>query len=166
MYWVPNATESQIEAAMALYPPDPADGSPFNTSELYALTPEYKRIAAFQGDAVFQGPRRFFLEHQSSKQSTWAFLSKRYKWVPVLGSFHGSDIYNVYYGGDMADYLVRFAANLDPNGDTGIEWPQYTTDSPNLLTFLDGPVPLEITQDTYRVEAIEGITNLLLEYPI
>ncbi|EIW81508.1 alpha beta-hydrolase [Coniophora puteana RWD-64-598 SS2] len=165
-YWLPNATESQIDAGMALYSTDPADGSPFNTSDLYALTPEFKRIAAFQGDSVFQGPRRFFLEHQSSKQSTWSFLSKRFKWVPVLGSFHGSDILNVYLGGDMADYLVRFAANLDPNGDTGIEWPQYTTDSPNMLTFLDGLIPLEITQDTYRAAAMEGITNLTLEYPI
>ncbi|EIW81507.1 alpha beta-hydrolase [Coniophora puteana RWD-64-598 SS2] len=149
-YWVPNGTQSEIEAGMALYPSDPADGSPFNTSDLYALTPEFKRIAAVQGDIVFQAPRRLFLESQSGKQPTWAYLSRRYKWVPVLGS----------------DYLVRFAANLDPSGDTGIEWPRYTTESPKLLTFLDGLAPLEITQDTYRAAAMKGITDLTLEYPI
>ena len=79
---------------------------------------------------------------------------------------HASDILNVYGDGEMTDYLVRFVANLNPNGNTGINWPQYTPSSPNLLTFLDGPVPLEITQDTFRQEAIAYLTNVTLANPI
>lgn len=66
----------------------------------------------------------------------------------------------------MEDYLIRFVATLDPNGNTGINWPKYTTESPNLMTFLDGVIPLEITQDTYRQEAIAYLTNVTLANPI
>ena len=110
-------------------------------------------------------------------------MSKRLKSLAVLGSVsvtseihqllsevsfqvHASDILNVYGDGEMTDYLVRFVANLNPNGNTGINWPQYTPSSPNLLTFLDGPVPLEITQDTFRQEAIAYLTNVTLANPI
>ena len=72
----------------------------------------------------------------------------------------------------MTDYLIRFVTNLDPNappgGDKGtsFNWPKYTTASPNLLTFLDGFIPLEIGQDTYRKEAMEALTNVMLANPI
>lgn len=66
----------------------------------------------------------------------------------------------------MKDYLVRFVANLDPNGGTGINWPKYTTASPKLLTFLDGLIPLTITQDDYRKDAIAYLTNITLAHPI
>lgn len=33
---------------LALYPQDPAAGSPFDTGEQNALTPQYKRLAALQ----------------------------------------------------------------------------------------------------------------------
>ena len=37
------------------------------------LGPEYKRIAAIQGDIVFHGPRRLLLKYRASKQNSWAF---------------------------------------------------------------------------------------------
>jgi hypothetical protein len=46
-----------------------------------------------------------------------------------------------------------------------VAWPRYTNESPNLLTFLDGDVPLAITRDDYRVEAIRAVTELMLKYP-
>jgi len=48
---------------MQLYPADITKGSPFDTRLLNALTPQFKRIAAFQGDGVFQAPRRWMLEN-------------------------------------------------------------------------------------------------------
>lgn len=78
----------------------------------------------------------------------------------------GSDLLNVYGGGDLQDYLIRFAVSLNPNGKTGLQWPKYATQSPVLLTFLDGLVPLTLTQDTYRREAMEFLTNVLLENPL
>jgi len=165
-YWLPDAPLTTIQELMRYYPADITQGSPFDTGVLNALTPQFKRIAAFQGDAVFQAPRRFFLQNRSGKQPLWTFVSKRLKAVPFLGSFHGSDILNVYGGHDMASYLVRFVSNLDPNGGTDLYWPQYTTADPNMLAFLDGLIPQALTQDTYRVEAIAFVMNVSLAYPV
>ncbi|OJA15469.1 hypothetical protein AZE42_10478, partial [Rhizopogon vesiculosus] len=143
---------------------DPTQGSPYDTGTANAFSVQFKRIASIQGDAAFQAPRRFFLQQRSGSQSTWAFLSKRLKSVPVLGSFHSSDLSNVYGGGDMASYLVRFVTNLDPNGSGTLAWPTWTTSSPNLLTFLDGQTTQQITQDTYRSDAITYMINMNLEY--
>ncbi|KAJ3801933.1 Alpha/Beta hydrolase protein [Lentinula aff. detonsa] len=164
--FLPDISDSDLAELLTQYPADITQGSPFDTSILNAITPEYKRIAAFQGDAVFQAPRRFFLQSLSGKQSIWSFINKRLKSLPVLGSAHGTDILNVYGGGDMADYLIRFAATLDPNGNTGIEWPQYTTSSPNMLQFNDGLIPLTLSLDDYRESAISFTTQLLLANPV
>ncbi|KAK0487104.1 carotenoid ester lipase precursor [Armillaria novae-zelandiae] len=161
-----NISDQDVNTILELYPANPLDGSPYGTGILNVLTPQFKRIASFQGDAVFQAPRRFFLQNLSGKQNIWAFLSKRLKLVPILGSFHASDILNVYFGGDMADYLIRFVATSNPSGSTGIQWPQWTTTSPNLLTFNDGLLPLTITQDTFRSDAMNGLSQILLANPI
>jgi acetylcholinesterase len=50
----------------------------------------------------------------------------------------------------MRDYLINFAANLDPNYSSGFNWPKWTSGSPTLLTFLDGLFPLALGQDMYR----------------
>ncbi|KAJ3770486.1 Alpha/Beta hydrolase protein [Lentinula raphanica] len=164
--FLPDISESDLAELLTEYPADITQGSPFNTSILNAITPEFKRIAAFQGDAVFQAPRRFFLQNLSGKQPIWSFISKRLKALPVLGSAHGTDILNVYGGGEMADYLIRFAATLDPNGNTGIEWPQYTTASPNMLQFNDGLIPLTLSLDNYRESALSFTAQLMLVNPV
>ncbi|PBK95732.1 carotenoid ester lipase precursor [Armillaria gallica] len=163
----PNISDQDLGTLLDLYPADPLEGSPYDTGPLKILTPQFKRVASFQGDAVFQAPRRFFLQNLSGKQNIWAFLNKRLKLVPILGSFHASDILNVYFGGDMADYLIRFVATSNPSGSTGFQWPQWTTKSPNLLTFNDDLLrPLTITQDTFRSDAINGLAKILLTNPI
>ncbi|KAF7365669.1 Carboxylic ester hydrolase [Mycena venus] len=164
--WLPQATTAMSSSLHALYPNDIIDGSPFDTSILNAATGQFKRIAAFQGDAVFHAPRRFFQQARSGKQKQWGFLSKRLKAVPFLGSFHVSDILNIYFDGELTDYLINFATNLDPNGKTVPSWPAYTTAAPNMMTFLDGLFPTTITQDTFRAEAIGFLTNMTLQFPI
>ncbi|EIW81505.1 carotenoid ester lipase precursor [Coniophora puteana RWD-64-598 SS2] len=165
-YYAPNATSDEIEHVLSSYSSDPVYGSPFNTSNQNALTPQFKRIAAVLGDMTFQGPHRFLLQERSAMQPTWAYLYKRGKSTPYLGSDHGSELTNAYGGGDLAAYFIRFVANLDPNGNNvDVEWPKYTTDSPSLLTLLDGDIPLNITQDDYRVEAIQAMNALMLKYP-
>ncbi|KAK7050555.1 carboxylic ester hydrolase [Favolaschia claudopus] len=165
-FWVPQGSTAQGVALNTLYPSDQVDGSPFDTGLLNSVTPQFKRIAAFQGDAVFQAPRRFFQQTLSGKQKQWAFLSKREKAVPVLGSFHATDILNVYFDGELTDYLINFANNLDPNGKTVPSWPGYTTATPNMMTFLDGLIPTSITQDTYRAAGMQFLTNLTLQFPV
>ncbi|KAI0767304.1 carotenoid ester lipase precursor [Fomes fomentarius] len=164
--YIPQIASADLDSLLKLYPGDITAGSPFNTGILNAITPQFKRLAAIQGDLVFQAPRRFFLEQTSGKQNTWAFLSKRLKGLPALGSVHASDILNVYAGSDMTDYLINFVNNLDPNGKTGIAWPKYTTSSPKLLTFLDGLTPLKITNDDFRVDGMKLLTKLSLQFPL
>ena len=50
--YYPNATTAEIDLVMKLYPSDPAAGSPFGTGDSNVLYPQYKRLAAFQGDDV------------------------------------------------------------------------------------------------------------------
>ncbi|KAF4589932.1 hypothetical protein EYR40_009681 [Pleurotus pulmonarius] len=167
-FFMPQSTNAELDQMLNHYPLDLTQGSPFGTGILNALSPQFKRLAAFQGDAVFQAPRRFFLEQRSGKQNTWAFLSKRFKIAPFLGSFHASDILNVYFGGELGDYLINFVNKLDPNGQgRGINWPKYTTSSPNLVTFNDNLLfPVTITQDTFRKDAINFLTGVTLANPL
>lgn len=80
-----------------------------------------------------------------------------------MTQFHYSDIYL----GLLNDYVIYFANNLDPNTGSGESWPQYTTDSPRLLTFPDTESgDISITDDTYRLEPISTLTNLSLAYPL
>ncbi|KAL1742048.1 Alpha/Beta hydrolase protein [Schizophyllum fasciatum] len=166
-YWLPRAKEEDIDALFKLYPQDPKEGSPYGTNNLNALTPQFKRIASFQGDTVFQGPRRYFMRERSGKQDMWGFINKRLKGLPVLGSFHASDLLNAAFGlGEMSDYTIRFAANLDPNGKGATDWPKYTASSPQLLSFNDGLPALSLTDDTFRTEALDKLIEVMRTNPI
>ncbi|KAJ7289382.1 Alpha/Beta hydrolase protein [Mycena rebaudengoi] len=167
--WAPQAGRSREDVVSALskaYPSDLSSGSPYDSGIFQFLSPQYKRLASFQGDAVFQAPRRFFQQTLSGKQDQWAYLYKRGKAIPFLGSYHTADVSNVYKKGELTDYLVNFVTNLDPNGPTVPAWPQYTTENPNLMTLVDGSIATKITQDTFRAEAIQVLTNISLEFPI
>ncbi|KAJ7738175.1 hypothetical protein B0H16DRAFT_100222 [Mycena metata] len=75
-----------------LYPSDPTQGSPFDTGTAHKLSPEYKRLAAFQGDLMFIGGRRYLREHASRTQNTWSWLSKLGKNASSLGATHTTDM--------------------------------------------------------------------------
>ena len=75
-FYFPAATSLQMDKLLELYPQDPAQGSPFGTGDLNALTPQFKRMASLQGDFIFQANRRFFLYHRSSKQNTWVYCKR------------------------------------------------------------------------------------------
>ena len=102
---LPNASDRDLDKLLKLYFDDITQGSPFDTGNSSALTPQFKRIAAFQGDSLFHATRRFLLQHRSSKQATWSFrgffrhfirralhqltiatVSKRLKSLHILGS--------------------------------------------------------------------------------
>ncbi|EIM86909.1 carotenoid ester lipase precursor [Stereum hirsutum FP-91666 SS1] len=167
--YFPNASTQDLEPIFAAYPSELSAGSPFDTGSANNLTGQYKRLAAFQGDLVFQAPRRFFLQQRSASQSTWSYLWKRGKSTAFVGSYHGSDIQNVYSTdpGELLDAVINFANNLDPNGPTlGTDWPKYTTEAPTLFTLLDGDMPVTLTNDTYREDAINAVINTSLAHPV
>ena len=69
----PNITDAEYETIAQAYPPGVTQGSPFDTGTLNVLTPEFKRLAAFGGDLIFQAPRRLFLNKLSGRQKAWSF---------------------------------------------------------------------------------------------
>ena len=92
-------------------------------------------------------------------------VTKRFKPLPILGSVHSSDLTIIYGGGDLTDYLINFATNLNPNGASVANWPPYTNKSPQLLTLYDAPVPTNVTLDTYRAEGMKLLTEISLVNP-
>ncbi|KAF8154970.1 carotenoid ester lipase precursor [Crassisporium funariophilum] len=170
-------TPAQLTAVGQAYPADVTQGSPFDTGAANALTPEFKRLAAIQGDLVFQAPRRFFLGTASKTQPTFAFLFKRGKATPLLGAFHGSDIPEFYGTGAAPDFigtdaLVNFANNGNPNRPlntisllSAVDWKSWGSSAANppILTFLDPAPTIAITTDTFRVNAMQMLTNISLQ---
>ncbi|KAG2747886.1 hypothetical protein P692DRAFT_20819463 [Suillus brevipes Sb2] len=169
-YWAPNATPEEIDDILLVYPEDPMTGSPFGTVTLNQLTPQFKRIAAFQGDSAFQAPRRACKFCFIRQETTILSVSKGLKAVPLLGAYHGSDFLDEMRGGpgSLLDHFIRFAAKLDPNGDpAGIFWPQYAVESKDILMIGEWPwSPPTIVQDTYRKEAIKFLMNFSLAHPL
>ncbi|KAG9308831.1 Alpha/Beta hydrolase protein [Chiua virens] len=167
-YLLSNASTAELAQLMTYYPSDPALGSPFDTGDNNALTPQFKRIAAFLGDFVFQAPRRFLLQSLSRKQNVWTYLYKRGKLTPYIGASHGSDLLNAYTGGDILPYLLRFVTHLNPNTGESKElyWPQYDAiQTAEMLVFQDGSIPLALTTDSYRAKAMAYMTNVSWTHP-
>ncbi|TBU61508.1 carotenoid ester lipase precursor [Dichomitus squalens] len=163
--YFPNASDATILRLLELYPASPAAGSPFGTGDAFAFTPEFKRLAAFQGDFIFQATRRFLLNQRAGKQVVRSFLNERDK-ITGLGATHTTELPNVFGGGDMTDFLVRFVNTLDPNGNPEIDWPEYTTESPQLLAFVEGGRNLTIVPDTFRKEGMDFVMQLSLVEPL
>ncbi|TDL14977.1 carotenoid ester lipase precursor [Rickenella mellea] len=171
--YVSGATDAQVAQIVQAYPSDPTAGSPYDTGTNNQLTPEFKRLASFQGDLVFQSTRRFFLQTASKTQNAWSYLYKRGKASPFFGASHGSEVPEFYgaLGTDFigTDALVNFVNTLNPNGPknsisllSALDWPQWASNStaPPLLTFLDPAPSISITPDTYRLEAMNVLIQI------
>jgi len=82
---LPRLSQEEVNELLTLYPSDAAAGSPFGTGDLYAITPQYKRLAAIIGDLEHHAQRRFFLNQTAQQQHAWSYLSKQLK-LPFIGS--------------------------------------------------------------------------------
>ncbi|KAJ6578140.1 Alpha/Beta hydrolase protein [Mycena capillaripes] len=174
--FLPKATTTQIAEIGWLYPDDPTQGSPFDTGFANQLTPQFKRLAAFQTDYEFTAARRFFLEHASRTQSAWSWLSKRGKSTPILGAAHGSDIPIWFPPANSTDFvltdaLVNFINNLDPNtsssgrNSSALSWPKWnspSSDGSTSLLTLSDPSVVSVTPEVFRIDAIKFLYGLLL----
>ena len=145
--YYPNAQTSDVQGLVDTYPDDPTAGSPFNTGLLNEIYPGFKRNAAILGDLTFTLTRRYYLSVVSPQLKAWSYLASYFAGTPVLGTFHATDIADVYYGlqpepqDTIQTYYISFANNLDPNAITTnaplIEWPQWVnnTGAPQLNNF-------------------------------
>jgi carboxylesterase type B len=113
------------------------EGSPFGTGLLNEVFPGFKRRAAILGDLLITFPRRLFLLFTSGLNPdvpSWSYLSSYDQGTPILGTFHASDILQVFLGildnyaaKSIRAYYINFVYDLDPNDDDDIypEWPQW-----------------------------------------
>jgi carboxylesterase type B len=166
--YAPRATVEDVDKLAVLYPSNPSVGSPFNTGILNAVTPQFKRLAAIQGDLVFQAPRRFFLQEIADKQDTWAYMYRRGKVLPILGTFHASDLLNSFGIGEIKDYVIRFTSTLNPNGGKllAFPWPQWDNNQRTILSIKDGIIPLALNTDDFREDQISFLIDYSLKNPI
>ncbi|KAH6917979.1 carotenoid ester lipase [Coprinopsis sp. MPI-PUGE-AT-0042] len=162
-------SDAQVDRIAELYPQDITKGSPFNTGVFNALTPQFKRLAAFQGDGVFQAPRRWFLKYTAGKQPVWSYVSRKFKVLPILGSTHATDLVNSFFlGQEMQEHVIRFTNKLDPNvgGLFRPNWPQWTASGKDLLEYSDGLVSLALAKDNYREKEMEYLVEVTLDNPV
>ena len=94
-FYAPTISLADMRSLLTAYPSDPVVGSPYDTLLLNTITyvpsldvlwtiahvaivysPQFKRLASFQGDIVFQSARRYFfgefLKVPSAK--LWAYI--------------------------------------------------------------------------------------------
>ncbi|KAI0205674.1 sterol esterase [Astrocystis sublimbata] len=133
-----KATRDVVSDLVATYSPALSAGSPFRTSILNNPYPQFKRLAAILGDLTFTLTRRLFLESASAAHPdvpSWSYLSSYDYGTPILGTFHGSDLLQVFYGilpnyasKSIQSYYFSFLYTMDPNDGTSKEfanWPQW-----------------------------------------
>lgn len=96
-----SASTAQMEKLIATYPETIIDGSPFRSGLLNNIYPQFKRLAAILGDLTFTLARRSFLNAANDaapEVPSWSYLSSYNLGLPILGTFHGSDLLQVFFG--------------------------------------------------------------------
>lgn len=161
-----TATRAQIQALVDTYQDISVDGSPFRTSNINNWYPQFKRLAALLGDYAFIMTRRILLELAAQTKphiQTWSYLASYDHGTPYLGTFHGSDVLQVFYGilpnfasRSIHSYYLSFAYELDPNKRSAgsfPEWPTWKEDHQLMQFFNDRGDLLEdgFRNDTYTV---------------
>ncbi|KAK6334354.1 hypothetical protein TWF730_003567 [Orbilia blumenaviensis] len=136
-YFFHGATTAQLQTLVNTYPDVTTDGSPFRTGILNNWYPQYKRLAAILGDLTFTITRRAFLDIANLVHPdvpSWSYLSSYNYGTPVLGTFHGSDLLQVFFGVlpnyasvSFRSYYLNFIYNLNPNtGTLVVNWPRWS----------------------------------------
>ncbi|KAH8657877.1 Alpha/Beta hydrolase protein [Xylariales sp. PMI_506] len=136
LYFI-NTPKADIVGLVDTYDTSILAGSPYNTGILNEIYPVFKLLASILGDLVFTLTRRVFLESAlkvNPSVPTWSYLSSYDYGTPILGTGHGTDILQIFYGilpdyasGATQSYYINFINNLNPN--TGVNlpnWPQWS----------------------------------------
>ncbi|KAK1483402.1 carboxylesterase [Colletotrichum cuscutae] len=171
-YYFATATTAQITAYVNTYDDGVTaviNGSPHRTGLLNEIFPGFKRRSAVLGDLVFTLTRRVFLTLASSVQPTvpsWSYLSSYDYGTPILGTFHASDLLQVFYGikdnyaaRSIRTYYTNFVYASDPNvGLNGAypAWPQWSQGQNLMQFFADKASTLK---DDFRKTSSDWILN-------
>ncbi|KAL2869438.1 putative extracellular lipase [Aspergillus lucknowensis] len=167
-YFFHGATQEQLKELVATYPDTTTDGSPFRTGIFNNWYPQFKRIAAILGDLTFTLTRRVLfqtVEDLTPDVPSWSYLASYNHLTPILGTFHGGDILQVFYGilpnyasRSIQSYYFSFVYDLDPNSRRGsfMEWPQWG-ESHQLMQFFNDRGAL--LDDDFRSDTYEFISK-------
>lgn len=170
-----DASRTQLEDLVATYPNITTDGSPFRTGTANNWYPQYKRLAAILGDLTFTLTRRIFLTVANQVKPdvpSWSYLSSYDYGTLLLGTFHGSDILQVFYGilpnwASKAThaYYFSFVYDLDPNSKaTGyMNWPQWSTNQSLMNFFSDHGALLA---DNFRADTFDFVKTNVASFHI
>ncbi|POR34400.1 Carboxylic ester hydrolase [Tolypocladium paradoxum] len=132
-----NAPRDKLKELVDIYEPALLQGSPFRTGFLNELYPGFKRMAAILGDLTFTLTRRVTLSMATRVKPDmpiWSYLASHNYGTPFVGTFHASDLLQVFYGilpnnamRSCRTYYFNFLYNLDPNKGVGgyARWPQW-----------------------------------------
>jgi carboxylesterase type B len=160
-------TVQQLTTMVNTWPARLTTGSPFRSGILNEWYPGFKRLAAILGDIVFTLTRRVFLETAVAVNPdvpAWSYLSSYNYGTPIMGTFHGSDLLQVFFGIlpnnamlSCRTYYYNFLHNLDPNvGVTRYaRWPQWK-ESKSLMWF-ETAWTNSILKDDFRAESANWI---------
>lgn len=138
-----DATREQLKALVDTYGSGLSaviEGSPHRTGLFNEIFPGFKRRAAVMGDLCFTLARRLFLTSTNAINPdvpSWSYLMSQNEGLPILGTFHGSDLLQVFFGvkdnyaaKSMRSYFINFVHALDPNGNDGSsaypKWPRWS----------------------------------------
>jgi carboxylesterase type B len=170
-YYFSHLTNEQVLDLIATYGDGVqavVEGSPFGTGPLNEIFPGFKRRAAILGDLVFTLSRRLFLLFTSSLNPdvpSWSYLSSYDQGTPVLGTFHASDLLQVFFGvfdnyaaKSIRSYYINFVYDLDPNDDNDIypEWPQWAGGNQLAHFFAHKS---ELLDDNFRSDSYEWLAQ-------
>ncbi|KAG5971885.1 hypothetical protein E4U55_001043 [Claviceps digitariae] len=168
-YFFHGATKTQLRELVELYEPALLQGSPFRTGILNELYPGFKRLAALFGDLTFTLARRVTLSYAMAVNPdvpTWSYLSSYNYGTPFVGTFHASDILQVFYGilpnnamKSCRTYYLNFLYNQDPNKGVGgfSKWPTWK-DAKKLMWFRSASTN-DILADDFRSPVFDYIVG-------
>ncbi|KAF2798273.1 alpha/beta-hydrolase [Melanomma pulvis-pyrius CBS 109.77] len=163
----PSTPKTVIDQLIATYGSISEDGSPFRTFLFNNWYPQFKRIAAILGDLTFTLTRRVFLDVATKVNpdvKSWSYLASYDFGTPILGTFHGSDLLQVFYGikdnnaaKSIRGYYYSFIYDLDPNSNNTLDnWPQWK-DGKKLMQF--GADKNNLMNDDFRTDSYEFIKS-------
>ncbi|CAE7032864.1 hypothetical protein CFE70_004705 [Pyrenophora teres f. teres 0-1] len=162
-----NASPAQVNTLVNSYQTVTEDGSPFRTGIFNSWYPQFKRISAILGDVTFTLTRRVFLSTASQVHPdvpSWSYLATYNYGTPILGTFHASDLLQVFFGilpnnaaRTIRGYYFSFVYNLDPNVGSGLmNWPKWS-EGKKLVNF--GANSNSYLNDDFRTDTYDFLSN-------
>ncbi|KAM0417038.1 hypothetical protein ACHAPT_012943 [Fusarium lateritium] len=168
-FYFSQASKQQLTNLVNSYPTSVTAGSPFRTGILNEVFPGFKRRAAIFGDLVFTLTRRLFLQTATDTNPdvpSWSYLASYDFGTPILGTLHGSDLLQVFFGilpnnamRSIRTYYFNFLYNLDPNkGITSYaKWPEWKENKK--LMWFKSANGNDILDDNFRQDSYNWIAS-------